>query len=67
MAENGVVKEEEVPVDLGLVATQADFLELLKANPRMQLPLVTIIQQRLLAEKDAEIAELKQGAKESEE
>ena len=44
-----------------IVATTADFIELIKANPSLELPLTNIVQKRLLAEKDAEIAELKEA------
>ena len=51
------VKEPE-----GISATAADFQELLEANPSLQLPLINIVQKRLLAEKDMEIERLKSDA-----
>ncbi len=58
MDNNGAIKDSQVPEDVGITATPADFEELIKANPGLHLPLVNIIQRRLLAEKDAEIARL---------
>lgn len=46
-----------IPED-AIWATMEDFAELVKANPSLQLPLTNIVQKRLLAEKDAEIARL---------
>ena len=39
-----------------------DYERLIAANPQLKLPLANIVQQRMLAEKDAEIAELKASA-----
>ena len=46
-----------------IVATVADFTALIDANPQLQLPLINIIQKRLLAEKDAEIKRLSKALK----
>lgn len=59
MSKNGEVKDSQVPEDVGITATPVDFEELMRVNPGLQLPLVNIIQRRLLVEKDAEIARLK--------
>ena len=64
---NGKVKEPISPVvipdGVGLLPTEQDYTALIKAYPTMELPLINIIQQRLLAEKDVEIAGLKDQAK----
>ncbi len=59
MTQNSKVNLEAVPVEVGITATSADFEELIKATPGLQLLLVNIIQKRLLVEKDAEIAMLR--------
>ena len=46
-----------------VTATMVDFVELVKANPSLELPLVNIIQKRLLAEAAVEIASLKNPSK----
>lgn len=45
-----------------LQATYDDFVALVRVNPSLELPLTNIVQQRMLAEKDAEIALLRQTA-----
>jgi len=68
MVQNGQKETESIPFEVGevpegaILATPADFRALIQANPSLQLPLTNIIQQRLLAEKDAEIAALKATA-----
>ncbi len=70
--QNGMVKEEEgivakdtpdgtvILID-GIRATEADYVELIKANPQMAQALTVVVQKRLMAEKDLEIAELKKA------
>lgn len=41
------------------VAQMEDFIELMETIPNLEMPLINIVQKRLLAEKDAEIAALK--------
>ena len=63
MNRNGKVDERQegepcISID-GVLAIMADYVELIKANPNLVQPLTVIVQKRSLAEKDAEIAELK--------
>lgn len=68
VSENGV-KEDNLPVEDGMgegpriiidgtAATYADYMEVFKANPGWVQSLTVVVQKRLLAEKDAEIARL---------
>ena len=59
MTQNGNVMSQEIPTNVGVTATPEDLEELFKSNPNLQLALVNIIQKRMLAERDAEIAELR--------
>lgn len=52
---------EEISEDM--IATPADFAELIQANQSVELLLVNIVQKRLLAEKSAEIQRLRQELK----
>jgi hypothetical protein len=42
-----------------LAVTMEDFQALIEQNPQLRMPLINIVQARLLVERDAEIAELK--------
>ena len=57
MVQNGLAKEQG-EVSVFDQVTIEDFMALLRFNPSLQLPVNNIIQQRLLAEKDAEIERL---------
>ena len=70
--ENGKVTEEQMPgmvaketpegpaiVIDGAVVIDADYIELIKANPGLAQALTVVVQKRVIAEKDAEIAGVK--------
>jgi len=63
-AKNGASEISPTTPEPPMTAITADYENLVTANPGLRLPLVNIIQQRLLAEKDVEIAELKAAIEE---
>lgn len=52
------MKSKQVKTEDVLIPLMEDFTKLVEANPQLQLPLVNIIQHRMLAEQTAEIARL---------